>query len=72
MNFSAFDFAFDLCRFGAKGRLPFVHERLAQQLEEEGELEKAEMHYIEGKKPREAVLMYIHELDWNNAERVAK
>lgn len=69
---SAFDFAFDLCRLEAKNRLPLVHFKLAQQLEEEGEFEKAEMHYIEGGKPKEAVLMYIHDHDWENAERVAK
>ncbi|EJD74502.1 intraflagellar transporter osm-1 [Loa loa] len=68
----AFDFAFDLCRLEAKDRLPSVHFKLAQQLEEEGEFEKAEMHYIEGGKPKEAVLMYIHDQDWENAERVAK
>ncbi|KAL3991031.1 WD domain G-beta repeat family protein [Acanthocheilonema viteae] len=68
----AFDFAFDLCRLEAKNRLPSVHFKLAQQLEEEGEFEKAEMHYMEGGKPKEAVLMYIHDQDWENAERVAK
>ncbi|VDM37534.1 unnamed protein product [Toxocara canis] len=53
----AFDFAFELCRLGAKARLPFVHVMLAQQLEEEGQFENAEKHYIEGGKPKEAVLM---------------
>ncbi|MCP9265076.1 Intraflagellar transport protein osm-1 [Dirofilaria immitis] len=48
----AFDFAFDLCRLEAKNRLPSVHFKLAQQLEEEGEFEKAEMHYIESGKPK--------------------
>ncbi|KAK6114288.1 hypothetical protein QQG55_55400 [Brugia pahangi] len=68
----AFDFAFDLCRLEAKNRLPSVHFKLAQQLEEEGEFEKAEMHFIESGKPKEAILMYIHDQDWENAERVAK
>uniref|UniRef100_A0A915PPW5 Intraflagellar transport protein 172 n=1 Tax=Setaria digitata TaxID=48799 RepID=A0A915PPW5_9BILA len=68
----AFDFAFDLCRLEAKDRLSSVHFKLAQQLEEEGEFEKAEMHYIESGKPREAILMYIHDQDWKNAERIAK
>ncbi|VDK57787.1 unnamed protein product [Anisakis simplex] len=68
----AFDFAFELCRLGAKNRLAFVHLKLAQQLEEEGQFETAEKHYIEGGKPKEAVLMYINELDWDNAERLAR
>ncbi|KAM3727543.1 Intraflagellar transport protein [Dirofilaria immitis] len=68
----AFDFAFDLCRLEAKNRLPSVHFKLAQQLEEEGEFEKAEMHYIESGKPKEVILMYIHDQDWENAERIAK
>ncbi|VDK73481.1 unnamed protein product [Litomosoides sigmodontis] len=68
----AFDFAFDLCRLEAKNRLPSVHFKLAQQLEEEGEFEKAEMHYVESERPKEAVLMYVHNQQWENAERVAK
>ncbi|VDM92634.1 unnamed protein product, partial [Onchocerca ochengi] len=68
----AFDFAFDLCRLEAKNRLPSVHFKLAQQLEEEGEFEKAEIHYIESGRPKEVVLMYVHDQDWENAERVAK
>lgn len=68
----AFDFAFDLCRLEAKNRLPSVHFKLAQQLEEEGEFEKAEMHYIKSGKPREAILMYIHDQNWESAERIAK
>lgn len=57
---------------GAKARLPFVHLKLAQQLEEEGQFENAEKHYIEGGKPKEAVLMYVHDQDWDSAERLAK
>ncbi|VDM11557.1 unnamed protein product [Wuchereria bancrofti] len=68
----AFDFAFDLCRLEAKNRLPSVHFKFAQQLEEEGEFEKAEMHYIESGKSKEAILMYVHDQDWENAERIAK
>lgn len=56
----------------AQNRLPSVHFKLAQQLEEEGEFEKAEMHYLESGRSKEAVLMYIHHQQWQNAERVAK
>lgn len=44
----AYDLAFDLAKIGAKERLPVVHGRLASQLEEEGRLEDASKHYIEG------------------------
>lgn len=56
----------------AKNRLPSVHLKYAQQLEEEGEFEKAEIHYVEGGKPDEAIMMYTHDEDWGNAERIAK
>ncbi|VDN00883.1 unnamed protein product [Thelazia callipaeda] len=67
-----FDFAFYLCRSGAKNRLSGVHMKLAQQLEEEGSLKEAEVHYIEGGKSKEAVMMYVHDQDWESAERIAK
>lgn len=44
----AFDLAFDLARIGAKDRMGTVHVRLATQLEEEGRLEDASKHYVEG------------------------
>ncbi|MFH4973753.1 hypothetical protein AB6A40_000462 [Gnathostoma spinigerum] len=68
----AFDFAFELCRLGAKSRLPSVHLKLALQLEEEGQLENAEKHYLEAGKAREAIDMYMRENDWESAERIAK
>ncbi|CAJ0935299.1 unnamed protein product, partial [Mesorhabditis belari] len=68
----AFDFAFDLARLGMKERLPEVHTRIAVQMEEEGRLEEAAKHYIEGGKAEEAVSMYIHDQDWANAEKIAK
>jgi hypothetical protein len=40
---SDFDFAFELCRLGAGHRLQFVQQKYAEQLEDEGELEKAEV-----------------------------
>uniref|UniRef100_A0A8R1I6R6 Intraflagellar transport protein 172 homolog n=1 Tax=Caenorhabditis japonica TaxID=281687 RepID=A0A8R1I6R6_CAEJA len=68
----AYDLAFDLARIGAKERLPVVHGRLASQLEEEGRLEDASQHYIEGNKPELAVEMFIRDNDWASAEKVAK
>ncbi|PIC15412.1 hypothetical protein B9Z55_022396 [Caenorhabditis nigoni] len=68
----AFDLAFDLTRIGAKDKMADVHLRLAGQLEEEGRLEDASKHYIEGNKPDLAVDMLIRDSDWAAAERIAK
>ncbi|EFP04115.1 CRE-OSM-1 protein [Caenorhabditis remanei] len=68
----AYDLAFDLSRIGAKEQMPAVHVRLASQLEEEGRLEDASKHYVEGNKPELAVEMFIRDNDWAAAERIAK
>uniref|UniRef100_A0A1I7TZF2 WD_REPEATS_REGION domain-containing protein n=1 Tax=Caenorhabditis tropicalis TaxID=1561998 RepID=A0A1I7TZF2_9PELO len=67
----AFDLAFDLSRIGAKEQMPLVHTRLASQLEEEGRLEDASKHYVEGNKPDLAVDMFIRDGDWAAAEKIA-
>ncbi|CAI5455003.1 unnamed protein product [Caenorhabditis angaria] len=68
----AFDFAFDLSRIGSKDRLPEVHIRMAIQLEEDGRMEDAAKHYIDGAKPEEAVRMFIEDKDWSAAYNIAK
>ncbi|KAK0403869.1 hypothetical protein QR680_017169 [Steinernema hermaphroditum] len=68
---SDFAFAFDLARFGAATRKPEIHQKLAERLEEEGELGQAEEHYLQAGKAKEAVHMYIVNYDWDAAERVA-
>lgn len=68
----AFDFAFELCRLGAKHKAPEVHARYAVVLEDEGRGEEAEQHYLLGNRPQEAVHMYVHQQDWNSALRVAE
>ncbi|CAL2048973.1 unnamed protein product [Caenorhabditis brenneri] len=68
----AYDFAFDLARIGAKEKMPSVHARLASQLEEEGRLEDASKHYVEGNKAEQAVEMFIRDGDWAAAEKIAQ
>ena len=70
--YRSFDFAFAICRVGAKAKLPFVHVQYAMRLEEEGQYEEAESHYIDGESPKEAVLMYLHLQRWTKAEQIAK
>jgi hypothetical protein len=45
-----FDFAFGLCRLGAGHRLQFVQQKYAEHLEDEGELDKAEVENYKLKK----------------------
>uniref|UniRef100_A0A1I7Y2L2 TPR_REGION domain-containing protein n=1 Tax=Steinernema glaseri TaxID=37863 RepID=A0A1I7Y2L2_9BILA len=68
---SDFAFAFDLARFGSVHRKPEIHLKLAERLEEEGELGQAEEHFLQADKAREAVHMYIGNFDWDSAERIA-
>ncbi|XP_071451009.1 intraflagellar transport protein 172 homolog [Hetaerina americana] len=67
-----FDFAFDLARIAMKDKEPEVHFKCAMAMEDEGKLKEAEEHFIKAGKPREAVLMYLHGHDWENAKRVAE
>ena len=41
-------------------------------LEDEGKFKEAETHFVKGGKPKEAVLMYVHNQDWDSAQRVAE
>uniref|UniRef100_A0A7E4USX7 WD_REPEATS_REGION domain-containing protein n=1 Tax=Panagrellus redivivus TaxID=6233 RepID=A0A7E4USX7_PANRE len=66
-----FDFGFELCRLGAKHKTQDVQAKYAMQLEDDGEYGKAEEFFVLANKPKEAVLMYMHNQDWDNAERVA-
>lgn len=62
---------FELCRLGANNRLAFVQQKYAEQLEDEGDLEKAEEFYLKAGKGREAILMHTHNQNWEAAERIA-
>ncbi|RZF39607.1 hypothetical protein LSTR_LSTR001128 [Laodelphax striatellus] len=67
-----FDFAFDLSKSGMKSKMPDIHYKYAMALEDDGKFELAEQEFVKAMKPKEAVLMYIHNQDWENAERVAE
>ncbi|XP_034555797.1 intraflagellar transport protein 172 homolog [Notolabrus celidotus] len=70
-NFS-FDFAFDLARLSSKEKIPEIHLKQAIYLEDEGKFPEAEVEFVKAGKPKEAVLMYIHNKDWASAQRVAE
>nr|CAH8871752.1 unnamed protein product [Trichobilharzia regenti] len=67
----AFGFAFELAQSACPERLAEVHNKYAMFLEDEGKFIEAEEEFIKAGKPREAVLMYVHNQDWDSAARVA-
>ncbi|KAJ3413121.1 hypothetical protein HDV05_008517 [Chytridiales sp. JEL 0842] len=67
----AFDFAFELSRFADKVKLADVHYKHAMYLEDEGKFKEAENAFILANKPKEAILMYIHNENWEAALTVA-
>ncbi|XP_023687337.1 intraflagellar transport protein 172 homolog [Paramormyrops kingsleyae] len=68
----SFEFAFELARLSMKHKIPDVHLKSAMFLEDEGRFSEAETEFVKAGKPKEAVLMYIHNQDWANAQRVAE
>ncbi|XP_030627149.1 intraflagellar transport protein 172 homolog [Chanos chanos] len=70
-NYS-FDFAFELARLSMKHKVPDIHLKYAMFLEDEGKFAEAESEFIKAGKPKEAVLMYVHNQDWSGAQRVAE
>ncbi|RLN31787.1 hypothetical protein BBO99_00001824 [Phytophthora kernoviae] len=68
----AFEHAFELARNCATKKLPEVHLKHALFLEDEERFKEAEEEFIKAGKPREALDMYVHQQDWQNAMRVAE
>lgn len=68
----AFDFAFELSRFAGKYKIEEIHYKHAMYLEDEGKFKEAECAFILAGKPREAILMFIHNEDWDKALKVAE
>jgi intraflagellar transport protein 172 len=68
----AFDFAFELSRFADKYKIEEIHYKHAMYLEDEGKFKQAQDAFILAGKPREAILMHIHNQDWDLALQVAE
>ncbi|XP_030054442.1 intraflagellar transport protein 172 homolog [Microcaecilia unicolor] len=68
----SFDFAFELARLSLKQKMPEIHLKYAIFLEDEGKFPEAESEFIKAGKPKEAVLMYVHNQDWDAAQRVSE
>jgi intraflagellar transport protein 172 len=67
-----FDFAFELAKLAAKDKTEDIHYKYAMALEDEGKFKEAEAQFVKAKKAKEAVLMYVHNQDWESAQRVAE
>ncbi|XP_048154931.1 intraflagellar transport protein 172 homolog isoform X3 [Corvus hawaiiensis] len=67
-----FEFAFELARLSMKQKMPDIHLKYAMFLEDEGKFEEAEGEFIKAGKPKEAVLMFVHNQNWDAAQRVAE
>ncbi|XP_078397553.1 intraflagellar transport protein 172 homolog isoform X1 [Cetorhinus maximus] len=68
----SFDFAFELSRLSMKNKIPDIHLKHAMYLEDEGKFLEAEVEFVKAGKSKEAVLMYVHNQDWDAAQRVAE
>ncbi|XP_067274021.1 intraflagellar transport protein 172 homolog [Pseudorasbora parva] len=69
---NSFEFAFELARLSMKQKIPDIHLKNAMFLEDQGKFNEAETEFIKAGKPKEAVLMHVHNKDWGNAQRVAE
>ncbi len=68
-----YDFAFEIAKAAAnKTLLQQVHYKQALDLEDAGKYKEAEVAFIQSGKPKEAILMYIHEEDWDSAFTIAE
>lgn len=68
----SYDFAFDLAKTGMESKMPDIHLKYAMSLEDNGNFAEAAAEFVKAQKPKEAVLMYVHIQDWENAQRVAQ
>ncbi|KAI6244211.1 Intraflagellar transport protein osm-1 [Aphelenchoides fujianensis] len=66
-----FEFVFELCRLGATHRLPEVQLKYAEHLEDEGDFARAEQFYLQAGRRERPPLMYLHNQQWEDAERLA-
>lgn len=69
---SNFQHAFELANLSAKHKLPDIHLKKALALEDDEQFKLAEEEFIQAKKPKEAIDMYVHQRDWVSAMRVAE
>uniref|UniRef100_A0A2K5S7U6 Intraflagellar transport protein 172 homolog n=1 Tax=Cebus imitator TaxID=2715852 RepID=A0A2K5S7U6_CEBIM len=70
-----FEFAFELSRLAVNHKTPRSNSNTYGcdlDPDRRGKLEEAEAEFIRAGKPKEAVLMFVHNQDWEAAQRVAE
>ena len=72
IHHSSFEFAFGIARIALRSKLPDIHLKHALYLEDEGKFDEAEEEFVAAGKPKEAVLMHVHQQNWDSAQRVAE
>lgn len=68
----AYDLALELATQQMPKKLPDVYLKHALLLEDDEKFDKAEEEFLKAGKPKEAIDMYLHQHDWENALRVAE
>lgn len=68
----AFDMALELSTQNMPKKLPEIHLKHALFLEDDERFREAEEEFVKANKPKEAIDMYVHQQDWENAIRVAE
>ena len=68
----AFIFALELANVACKQKIGELHVKHGHSLRDTGYFQAAEEAFIKGSSPNEAIDMYLHMMDWDNAHRVAE
>lgn len=66
-----YEFALEVCRL-ANRPADDVHLKIANDYEDDGKFNEAEVEFLKANKPKEAIEMYIHARDWRSALRIAE
>ncbi|KAF5219351.1 hypothetical protein ECC02_007687 [Trypanosoma cruzi] len=67
-----FDLALQWSQLAQPAKLPYVYLKYAMYYEDQGDFRMAEDAFLKSGKPREAIDMYLHQQEFENAMRVAE
>nr|CCC93338.1 unnamed protein product [Trypanosoma congolense IL3000] len=67
-----FDLALQWAQLAQPAKLPYVYLKYAMHYEDQGDFRMAEEAFLKSGKPREAIDMYLHQHEFENAMRVAE
>ena len=67
-----FEFTLELVRTAMRDKVGDIPYKYTMGIEDDGNFKDAEDHFFGAETPKEAVLMYVHNQDWDSAQRVAE